>query len=49
MKLGPRKKRYVDPGTVDCAPEAADTGHRYMCKYTEDGAGLMTVIAQERP
>lgn len=48
VKLGPREEGYPIR-EQDCAPEAADTGHRYMCKYTEDGAGLMTVIAQERP
>ncbi|MEO8372320.1 MAG: hypothetical protein ABI806_24250 [Candidatus Solibacter sp.] len=48
VKLGPREAGYpiVDQ---ECVPEPGDTGHRFMCRYLEQGEALMTTIAGERP
>jgi hypothetical protein len=48
VKLGPRAEGYPIR-EQRCAPAAGDTGHRQMCRYIEDPAGLTHAIENERP
>ena len=48
VKLGPREEGYPIR-EQSCAPDAADTGHNFMCQYREDPDGLMGAIENEKP
>jgi hypothetical protein len=48
VKLGPRAEGY--PIRVQrCAPATGDTGHKAMCQYIENPAGMMGAIEREKP
>jgi len=48
VKLGPRADGYTIR-EQRCAPAAGDTGHKAMCQYVENPAGMMTAIDSEKP
>ena len=48
VKLGPREAGYPIV-EQECVPESGDTGHRYMCRYLEQGDVLLATIAGEKP
>jgi hypothetical protein len=48
VKLGPREAGYPIR-EQECAPDPSDSGHRYMCRYSEDREALMAAIAREKP
>ena len=48
VKLGPRETGYPIV-EQECRPEEGDAGHRYMCRYLEQGDALLTTIAREQP
>lgn len=48
VKLGPREAGYPIR-EQQCAPDPSDTGHRYMCQFTEAPERLMAAIDGEKP
>jgi hypothetical protein len=48
VKLGSRAEGYPIR-EQHCAPGDGDTGHKFMCKYIEDSAAMMSAIAKEKP
>lgn len=48
VTLGPREAGYPIRAQ-QCAPDPSDTGHRYMCQYTEAPERLMSAIDGEKP
>jgi hypothetical protein len=48
VKLGPPEDGYRIR-EQRCVAQPGDTGHTYMCQYTENSSGLMAAIVRERP
>ena len=48
VKLGPRAEGYPIR-EQRCAPATGDTGHKAMCQYVENPAGMMGAIEGEKP
>ncbi len=48
VKLGPWREGYPIR-EQRCAPAPDDTGHRYMCQYVDNAAGLTAAIDSEKP
>ncbi len=48
VTLGPRAEGYPIR-EQHCVPAAGDMGHRHMCQYQADAAGLMAAIDREKP
>ena len=48
VKLGPRAEGYPIR-EQRCAPATGDTGHKAMCQYIENPAGMMGAIEREKP
>jgi hypothetical protein len=48
VRLGPAADGYPILA-AGCAPVEGDDGHRHMCAYVNDAAGLMAAIAEEKP
>jgi hypothetical protein len=48
VKLGPRAEGYPIR-EQRCAPATGDTGHKAMCQYIENPAGMMGAIEGEKP
>jgi hypothetical protein len=48
VRLGPAEQGYLIL-QQRCLPAPGDEGHRFMCRYLEDGQRLLDAIAQDQP